>query len=81
MWNDVSQDAVSGIVTYETHYRIEATGETLSARSKIAFPGQSELAGMMEEASLDVDHWLGGWGGEPFTSTSPEIIPVGRLKL
>ncbi|MEM9471026.1 MAG: class I SAM-dependent methyltransferase [Pseudomonadota bacterium] len=80
VWNDVSQDAVTEIVTYETHYRIEASGEIFSARSKITFPGQGELAEMMEEAGLDVDHWLGDWGGEPFTSTSPEIIPVGRLK-
>lgn len=81
VWNDVSHDAATGIVTYKTHYRIEATGETFSATSKITFPGQGELAGMMDEAGLDVDHWLGDWGGAPFTSTSPEIIPVGRLKM
>ena len=80
VWNDVSQDAAKGIVTYETHYRIETTGETFSARSKITFPGQSELAGMMDEAGLDVERWQGDWRGQPFTSTSPEIIPVGRLK-
>ena len=80
VWNDVSQDAVTGIVIYETHYRIEATGETLSASSRIAFPGQSDLAGMISEAGLEVDRWLGDWRGDPFSSSSPEIIPLGRLK-
>lgn len=80
VWNDVSQDAATGVVTYETHYRVETTGQVLSASSEIAFPGQDELAGMMSEAGLDIKQWLGSWQGDPFTSASPEIIPLGRLK-
>lgn len=80
VWNDVSQDVATGIVTYETHYRVETTGETFSASSKITFPGQDELAGMINEAGLEVEQWLGDWQGDRFSSTSLEIIPVGRLK-
>jgi hypothetical protein len=35
---------------------------------------------MLDEAGLIVDDWLGGWAGEPWTPTSPEIIPLGRLR-
>ena len=79
-WNDVSQDAATGIVTYETYYRTETSGEVFSASSKIAFPRQSDLVQMMHEAGLEIEQWLGDWRGKPFTSTSPEIIPLGRLK-
>ena len=79
-WNDVCQDAQTGIVTYETHYRAEASGEMFSASSKIAFPGQSELAGMNEEVGLEVEQWLGDWLGSAYSTASADIIPVGRLK-
>lgn len=79
-WNDVQQDARSGVVTYESHYRAEASGDVLSAASKIAFPAQNQLAPMLEEAGLDVDRWLGDWDGSSFSDASEDIIPVGRLK-
>jgi O-methyltransferase involved in polyketide biosynthesis len=37
-WNDAAFDAGTGIVTYETHYEIEQTGQRLSAASRIALP-------------------------------------------
>ncbi len=79
-WNDVCQDVRTGIVTYETHYRAEASGEMFSASSQIAFPGQSELAGMIEEAGLEVEQWLGDWLESAYSKASADIIPIGRLK-
>lgn len=79
-WNDVCQDAKTGVVTYETHYRSEAKCEVFSARSKIAFPSRNNLALMMDEAGFEVEQWLGDWQGNAYTDTSADIIPVGRLK-
>ncbi len=79
-WNDVSQDAATGIVTYETCYRTETNGEVFTASSKIAFPDQGLLAQMMDETGLEIEHWLGDWQGTPYYGMAPEIIPLGRLK-
>ncbi|MEP6565746.1 MAG: class I SAM-dependent methyltransferase [Mesorhizobium sp.] len=78
-WNDVRRDAATGVVTYSTHYEIPGRREVLGAESKIAFPAKDELAGMLDEAGLAVEEWLGSWLGEPYGPTSPEIIPIGRL--
>lgn len=78
-WNDAAHDAATGIVTYETHYEI-AAGQVLIAESRIAFPTQAAVAGMLEEAGLVVDAWLGDWHGAAYDPTTPEIIPVGRLR-
>jgi SAM-dependent methyltransferase len=78
-WNDVHQDAESGIVTYETHYRAQATGRMLSAtRSRLRFSEKPELERLIAQAGLAVDHWLGDWQASPWTPHSPEIIPLGR---
>jgi ubiquinone/menaquinone biosynthesis C-methylase UbiE len=79
-WNDVSRDADTGVVTYETHYDVVATGRRYTARSMIAFPAQERLAALIEAAGLHTDRWLGDWSGARFTQASPEIIPLGRLK-
>jgi SAM-dependent methyltransferase len=79
-WNDVAHDGTTGIVTYQTHYRVVESGRSFSASSKILFTPQETLAAMLDEAGLKVDRWLGGWTGEPYTATSPEIIPLGRLR-
>lgn len=79
-WNDVSQDMTTGIVTYETHYRVQSTGRLLSApRSSLRFSSKDELEGLIAQAGLAVETWLGDWHGAPWTSRSPEIIPYGRL--
>ena len=77
-WNDAVQDAISGIVTYDTFYRPPADGRQFHAQSRIAFPGQQSLAAMIAEAGLVVDHWLGSWQGAPYTPDMGEIIPIGR---
>ncbi|MGX9142963.1 class I SAM-dependent methyltransferase [Mesorhizobium sp. 128a] len=77
-WNDVRRDDDIGAVTYSTHYEIPGRREVLSAESKIAFPAKEELAGMLDEAGLVVDEWLGSWLGAPYSPASPEIIPIGR---
>lgn len=79
-WNDVRHDAATGVVTYSTHYEIPGRREVLSAESKIAFPAKDELAGMLGEAGLVVEEWLGSWLGQPYGPVSPEIIPIGRLR-
>ncbi|MBT3556848.1 MAG: class I SAM-dependent methyltransferase [Rhodospirillales bacterium] len=79
-WSDASQDALSGVLTYETHYRIEATGQVLSAASQIAFPAKEVLAQLIRNVGLSVDRWLGDWQGGTYSEASKEIIPIGRLK-
>jgi len=77
-WNDAS--GRHGIVSYETHYRIERDARIYSARARIAFPDREELALLLEEASLAVETWYGDWAGRPFAPAAPEIIPVGTLR-
>lgn len=79
-WNDVEHDAATGVVTYSTFYEIPGGGSVLGAESKIAFPAKEDLAGMLDEAGLLVEQWLGSWQGEPYVANSPEVIPIGRLR-
>ncbi len=78
-WNEAEFDPGSGIVTYWTHYRVTASGDLLSAESHIRFTPQKTLAALLDDAGLAVDTWLGDWQGNPYTPTSPDIIPIGRL--
>lgn len=78
-WNDVAHDPATGIVTYGTHYEIRATGERLSAASRIAFPPKEELEALIAEAGLRVDRWLGDWHGNDWQPGAKELIPLGRL--
>ncbi|MBT4889829.1 MAG: class I SAM-dependent methyltransferase [Rhodospirillales bacterium] len=78
-WNDVSYDTSTKIATYETHYRVLATGKHLSSEAKILYTRKENLAEMIDEAGLVFDQWLGDWQGTEFTQQSKEIIPVGRL--
>jgi ubiquinone/menaquinone biosynthesis C-methylase UbiE len=75
-WNDASCDPVTGIVTYGTFYKL-ADERVHSSQSRIAFPSQERLASLIDAAGLTVERWLGDWSGTPFSSTSPEIIPIG----
>ncbi|WP_287174418.1 hypothetical protein [Mesorhizobium sp.] len=52
----------------------------LSAESKIAFAAKESLAPMLDQTGLVVEAWLGNWRGEPYAPTSPEIIPIRRLR-
>ncbi|UVC16783.1 class I SAM-dependent methyltransferase [Mesorhizobium onobrychidis] len=79
-WNDFRHDPATGVVTYSTHYQIPDSGRVLSAESKIAFPTKESLAQMLDQTGLVVEEWLGSWRGEPYAPTSPEIIPIGRLR-
>lgn len=78
-WNDAAHDETTGIVTYETHYRIVDTGREFSATSKIRFSPRDHLERLLDRAGLAVEQWLGEWEGSPSTETSPEFIPLGRL--
>ncbi|SFO48841.1 Ubiquinone/menaquinone biosynthesis C-methylase UbiE [Mesorhizobium sp. NFR06] len=79
-WNDVERDAATGVVTYSTFYEVSGRRQVLGAESKIAFPTKDDIARMLDEAGLLVEHWLGNWRGEPYVDSSPEIIPIGRLR-
>ncbi len=79
-WNDVADDAATGIVTYLTVYRVLDGGRSFRAASKIRFTTRDELAALLDDAGLAVDAWLGDWAGRAFEPNSPEIIPVGRLR-
>lgn len=78
-WTDAWQDEETGVVTYETNYRIRATGKHLSAESKIQFSAQETIERLIEQSGLKADRWLGSWQGDAYTAGSKEIIPVGRL--
>ncbi|WDZ76838.1 class I SAM-dependent methyltransferase [Ensifer adhaerens] len=79
-WNDVRHDPATGVVEYDTFYRIAADERTYAAQSKIAFPSHEDLTAMMDESGLVVEQWLGGWDGRPFETSASEIIPIGRLR-
>ena len=79
-WHDARMDAKSGIVTYDSFYRFEATGRTIAApNSPLAFPSRESLVPLLARAGLEVTEWIGDWDGSPWTPQSREIIPVGRL--
>lgn len=78
-WTDAWQDEETGVVTYETNYRINQTGKHLSAESKILFSTREEIGRLITEAGLQVETWLGNWQGDAYSDTSKEIIPVGQL--
>ena len=79
-WNDVSHDPETAVVTYGTHYRVSADGRMLSSHSRIAFASRSELERLLDEAGLEVEDWYGDWERRPCTPTSPDFIPLGRLR-
>lgn len=76
-WNDAIHDPATGIVTYDTFYAPMSGGRTLSARSRIAFPGKSELQRLMADAGLFAQSWHGDWAGGLAGVAQPEIIVVG----
>ena len=79
-WNDADHDAATGIVTYQTHYRVVDSGRHISASSEIRFTTREALAAMLDDAGLEVEKWLGDWRGGPCIPTSREIIPTGRQR-
>jgi ubiquinone/menaquinone biosynthesis C-methylase UbiE len=79
-WSDVAQDGATGIVTYQTHYRVLASGKCLSASSKIRFSRQEQIAVLLAAAGLKVEEWLGDWRGGPCNPSGLDIIPIGCLK-
>lgn len=77
-WTDISRNAATGVVSYETHYRIRQTGQHLCAVSRIQFSDRESIERLIAKAGLRVDRWLGNWQGEAYIPDSKEIIPVGR---
>ncbi|MDR6951909.1 SAM-dependent methyltransferase [Ancylobacter sp. 3268] len=77
-WNSAVHDAATGIVTYDTFYRL-GDGRELAAASRIRFTPRDELARLIAGAGLAVERWFGDWSGRPFDEDAPEIIPLGRL--
>ena len=80
VWNDVSQDPASGIVTYRTYYQIIGEHRVHSSQSQIAFPSCGQLSLLIEGAGLEVERWMGDWSGAPWGPQAAEIIPLGRLR-
>ena len=78
-WNESVYDEASGILTYWNSYRVVASDKTVSAEARIRYTPQPAIAGMIRDAGLSVDRWLGDWHGNPFRPLAPEIIPIGRL--
>ncbi|MBM3520522.1 MAG: class I SAM-dependent methyltransferase [Alphaproteobacteria bacterium] len=78
-WNDAFQDEATGLVYYDTFYRIEESGRLLSTRCALAFPSRQDLEGEIAAAGLHVDTWYGDWEGGACTPAAPEIIPFGEI--
>ena len=79
-WNDAEHDPATGIVAYETHYRVAESGAHFSAASRIRFTDREVLAALLSDAGLEVDEWLGDWRGGAYQAACREIIPAGRLR-
>jgi SAM-dependent methyltransferase len=78
-WNDIERDEATGVVIYETVYRVASDRRRFKASSRIAFPGRERVAALIDEAGLVVERWLGDWQGGEWTADAPEVIPIGRL--
>lgn len=65
-----------GLVTFETRYRLLATGETLAGSSTLRFASQAAIADELARAGFAPVEWLGDWDGAPWTTASPEIIAL-----
>jgi len=76
-WNDVRHDPATGVVTYDTIYR-NRNFRIQKASSRIRFASKNDIESRLAEAGLRAGTWLGDWQGSPWTSSSAEIIPVGR---
>ena len=75
-WNDVSFDPGQAIASCDTVYA-PAKGPACRARSRIAFPPQTEIAAALANAGLLPQQWVGAWDLTPFCAHSPEIIAFG----
>ncbi len=78
-WNASTYDQATGILSYENGYRVLASGREYVGKAQIRYTPREALAGLMGEAGLAVDQWLGDWLGTPFAAESREVIPLGRL--
>lgn len=79
-WNDYSFDPQAMIVEYGTYYEVIADGRVYSSKSRIAFPSQEQIAALVAQTKLHVNHWFGDWQGNPYHEDAVEIIPFGSLK-
>ncbi len=76
-WNDYSFDPQAMIVEYGTYYEVIADGRVYSSKSRIAFPSQEQIAALVAQTKLHVNHWFGDWQGNPYHEDAVEIIPFG----
>lgn len=79
-WNSTSQDQQTGVVTYQSHYEIVASGQVTSASSDIVFTPKDQIAAMIGDAGLIVDTWYGDWQGTPWQPEAIDIIPFGTRR-
>jgi hypothetical protein len=75
--DDVSASPESGI-RFNTYYRFEATGETLTSASELRFRTQDELTAQLEAAGFRHLVWQGDWDGAAVSAASRELIVVAR---
>ncbi len=75
--DDVSGSPESGI-RFNTYYRFQATGETLTSASELRFRTQDELTAQLEAAGFSHLTWHGGWDGAAVSATSRELIVIAR---
>jgi SAM-dependent methyltransferase len=79
---EVWQDDVSGRpesgIRFNTYYRFEATGETLTSTSELRFRTQHELTAQLESAGFRDLMWQGDWDGAAVSAASRELIVIAR---
>ena len=77
-WHDATGDEASGIVALTTWFRFVDPPVLTSGDSTLRFPTQARIAGLIADAGLAVERWLGWWDGSPYRDDSREIIAVTR---
>lgn len=80
MWNASTYDVETGLLRYTNGFRNLATGQEQAGDDCIRFTPWLALEQRMRDAGLRITALHGTWTGDPFTPTSPEIIPIAQIR-
>ena len=72
-WSEVV-DVTGGIVSYENHYVVAATGEDLVSSARLRFRTLTELTASLADAGFAIEHVYGTWASGPVAPENPELI-------
>jgi SAM-dependent methyltransferase len=77
--NQARFDPRDGLVHNTAIYTLQDSGREVRGASRLRFIPRDHLAGLINEAGLEVLAWHGNWDGSIYTEESAEIIAVTRL--